>query len=79
MIGAASTLHEFATLLEAVTRANSGVPPAAGSWDGGGANQLINAMYLGLIQSSFMKTLPFFSAAKKFQVDCGLFRKHVGV
>ena len=73
MEGASKTLHEFAYLMMAVTAANGSVPPAAASWDCGGSNHLVNALYLGLLPSQVMKDLPFFGSCTKKKVDIPLF------
>ena len=57
--------------MEAATKANSHLPPIAGSWDGGGANYLVNALYLGLLPEGLRKELPFFK-------DCSV-RKMEGI
>ena len=58
--GAKKTLLEFANIMDAATKANSQLPPIAGSWDGGGSNYLVNALYLGLLPDGVRKQLPFF-------------------
>lgn len=63
--GALQTLREFATLIQQTTLSNSGIPPLCASWDGGGSNCLLNALYLGLLPKEVMEDLPFFSECQK--------------
>ena len=62
--------------MKAVAQANGGLAPLAAAWDCGGANQLINAMYLGLLPTSVVRSLPFFSDAtmEKIDIPCFTFR-----
>jgi len=75
--GAARTLLEFGTLMEAATAANQGIPPICGSWDGGGANHYLNAALLGILPSEKMKAAPFFNRCHKVSLKglpCWVYR-----
>lgn len=59
------TLDEMGAVLKAMTQANTGIPPAGGSWDGGGANSWVNAAFLGLLPDENLAKAPFFSECSK--------------
>lgn len=58
-------LEELSFLLSCATAANSGVPPCSAAWDNGGANVLVNGMFLGLIPTAYMAEFEFFKSCTK--------------
>lgn len=68
-LGAKTTLNEFGKLLLCATQANDNLPPISAAWDGGGANMLLNGVFLGLTPMDFMAEVDFFKSCTKKKIS----------